>query len=300
MQRAQRRFSPVIPRTASILLLLGTICFGGAIAPAPAQETDHAGVVALVNPAAALERERELRPPLVGEDIFRNDRVTTDPDGQVHLMLADKSTFTLGPNSEVTIDEFVYDPATRAGQMALSATRGVMRFVGGDLSKENPVEINTGIGTIGIRGGILLLQFQENGGFIAVFGFGSELSFLSFSGLPAGTVIRTGFMITVGPDGSVTGPEPVEQETIDRILAALEGRSTGIDAGPDDLENASVETLINELPLYGPIERFVRTESGLQAVIGGVLVPIDEVFETFLIEPEPEEEEDPAPPPLLP
>ena len=35
----------------------------------------------------------------------------------------------------MTIDEFVYDPKTGTGTMALSATRGVFRFVGGKLSK---------------------------------------------------------------------------------------------------------------------------------------------------------------------
>jgi len=65
----------------------------------------------------------------------------------------------IGPNSDLVIDRFVYDPATGTGQLAMTATKGVMRYVGGRLSKlENAVTIHTSTATIGVRGGIVLVR----------------------------------------------------------------------------------------------------------------------------------------------
>jgi hypothetical protein len=66
---------------------------------------------------------------------------------------------TIGPNSDLTIDRFVYDPNTGTGQLAMTATKGVMRYVGGRLSKhENAVTIRTNVALIGVRGGIVLVR----------------------------------------------------------------------------------------------------------------------------------------------
>lgn len=198
---------------------------------ATAEDPVDIGVVALVNPDATLERAATETTVTVGQDIALQDKLITDRAGQVHLMLVDKSAFTVGPNSEITVDRFVYDPDTRTGDMALSAARGVMRFVGGELSKNNPVEIETSIGLLGIRGGILLLRFSEGGGFTAIFGFGTDLTFTGLTGEVTSLVVRPGFMIQVGAGGDVTGPIPAPQDVIDGILADLEGQGPGGDTG---------------------------------------------------------------------
>ena len=41
---------------------------------------------------------------------------------------------SIGPNSDLTIDEFVFDPNTNTGKLAMSATRGVMRYIGGGVA----------------------------------------------------------------------------------------------------------------------------------------------------------------------
>ena len=42
-----------------------------------------------------------------------------------------------GPNAQLTIDKFVYDPATKTGDLAINASKGVFRLVGGKISKTN-------------------------------------------------------------------------------------------------------------------------------------------------------------------
>jgi hypothetical protein len=71
-------------------------------------------------------------------------------------MFLDKTTMTIGPNSDLLIDEFVYDPGAGSGQFAASLTRGALRFVGGQISHTAGATINTPSATIGIRGGGLV------------------------------------------------------------------------------------------------------------------------------------------------
>jgi hypothetical protein len=49
--------------------------------------------------------------PLLGQP-----RITTGPDGHVQLILPDETVFTLGPDADMVLDEFVYDPNSPSGR----------------------------------------------------------------------------------------------------------------------------------------------------------------------------------------
>jgi trimeric autotransporter adhesin len=61
--------------------------------------------------------------------LYFGDKVTTDFEAYLKIRLLDDTTFTLGPRTTVTLDEFVYDPDTSQGKMTASVARGVFRFV---------------------------------------------------------------------------------------------------------------------------------------------------------------------------
>src|SRR5438132_767842 len=52
----------------------------------------------------------------VGTDIQANEEVSTSNQDRAHLVFLDGTTLTVGPNSRVTIDKFVYDPGTQKGE----------------------------------------------------------------------------------------------------------------------------------------------------------------------------------------
>jgi hypothetical protein len=58
-------------------------------------------------------------------------QVATGRDGHVRLVLPDNTTFTVGPNSKVAIDTFVYDPANASATIAARVDQGLFRFVTG-------------------------------------------------------------------------------------------------------------------------------------------------------------------------
>ena len=95
-----------------------------------------------------------VRQVVIGQDVVHNERITTGATGKTQILFLDQSSLTVAENADLTIDNFVYDPGTSTGQLAMSTTRGILRYVGGALSKNaNAVSLVTPSGTLGIRGG---------------------------------------------------------------------------------------------------------------------------------------------------
>ena len=88
---------------------------------------------------------------LVKDAVFGNERVETVRDGALHLRFVDDTVFRLGSNSSAVLDKFVFDPDTGTGEIALSLSKGLFRYVSGIL-KGPAVTIRTPTATIGLRG----------------------------------------------------------------------------------------------------------------------------------------------------
>jgi hypothetical protein len=113
------------------------------------------GRVAAAAPAAA-GAEPVGRIVTSGMPMYLNDHVRTGKEGRLQVLLADETVFTLGPDSDMVLDEFVYDPATNAGKMTANIARGTFRFVTGKLAHKDPqgMKVKLAVGTIGIRGSV--------------------------------------------------------------------------------------------------------------------------------------------------
>ena len=190
---------------------------GGSVAGA--QEAQQAGVSAAVRGEVLLARTDAVgRQVESGEAIFLGDAIEAGPDGSLQVLLMDESVFTLGAQSKITIDRFIYDPDGGQNAMTLSMAQGAMRFVAGKIAGGNPeqMQINTPVGQIGIRGtiGYIVLlppeqaaaQFPElmaglPGGGAAG---GPPVIFAALAGPGAGApgVVPGSFSFT-GPQGSV-------------------------------------------------------------------------------------------------
>ncbi|MBO6773333.1 MULTISPECIES: FecR domain-containing protein [unclassified Thalassospira] len=132
-------------------------------APARAEVTvEMAGVSAAVTGDVTLNKVTGEIGILVesGMPVYLGDRIITSPNSGMQILLLDETVFTIGPDSDVAIDEFVYDPATGDGRIVADMARGVMRFVTGKIPLNNPssMDINLPVGSIGIRGTIGLIR----------------------------------------------------------------------------------------------------------------------------------------------
>ena len=185
------------------------------------------GVNSGVNPEAqgALPGAN-LRRLVIGQDVVYRERIVTEQSGQTAVLFVDESTMTVGPNSDMVIDRFVYDPRTGTGELAGSLTRGVFRYVGGKLSKhDQAVTMKTPAATIGIRGGIVLLNVMADGQTEAIFVFGQGMTVTGLNGIVQ-TVTRSGFEVMVArPGATPSAPVPAPQRQTLALLALLDGQT---------------------------------------------------------------------------
>jgi hypothetical protein len=123
-------------KTAQWRITAGAVALIFGMASIPTHAAPEIGVAAAVNPqATGHPTDGSARTIVLGEKLTFNERVETSDGGLVQVLLLDGSTFTVGPNSDLVIDQFVYDPATGKGKLVATFSKGVMRFIGGKLSK---------------------------------------------------------------------------------------------------------------------------------------------------------------------
>jgi hypothetical protein len=158
----------IITRTAAsalLAVLLAPQCSSPSMA-------EDIGVTAATNPVATGEPPgqgvRELR---IGLNVVRNERIRTTAVGSTQVIFVDRTSLTIGPNSDITIDQYVYDPGAGGGNLAVRIGRGVLRFIGGEISHSDQIRITTPTATLGIRGGMALVDTtHQKTGVINIYG----------------------------------------------------------------------------------------------------------------------------------
>ena len=90
----------------------------------------------------------------VGGQIYANDTVKTDADGEVEITFVDGTHFSLGGNAEMQIDKLIYDPSGSDNSLAVSVVQGAFVFVTGAIAGApgEGMEVTTPAGGIGVRG----------------------------------------------------------------------------------------------------------------------------------------------------
>jgi len=113
-------------------------------------EKQLVGIVGAVSGTVKTET-RELKP---GDKIYLNETIYAAEGSGTQLLLLDQSTFTIGSDSEVVMDTFIYDPATNDGKIVASVKQGSLKVISGLISKKNPDSLTVEVpeGTLGSRG----------------------------------------------------------------------------------------------------------------------------------------------------
>jgi hypothetical protein len=86
--------------------------------------------------------------------------IRTGTDSKSQLLFRDETTLSIGPDSEIALDKFVYSP--QGSSVSLNATKGVFRFISGSAPK-NAYEIKTPSATVGVRGTIVYVGLLPDG-----------------------------------------------------------------------------------------------------------------------------------------
>jgi hypothetical protein len=195
--------------------------------------------------------DRVLR---VGTDVQANEIISTAANDRAHLVFLDGTTLTIGPSSQLTVDKFVYDPTTQKGELAVNATKGVFRVIGGRISKTSAITVTTPSATMGIRGGIMVFGVQASAT-TSIFVYGNSMT-VTANGVTQ-TVTVPGLSVSTPTGGTPGAPTIVVQGDLAAALANLAGNNTAAAATVDAINTLVANNLGNPLTLAALIQAIV-------------------------------------------
>lgn len=139
----------------SILISVSSI-----VAAAEKNANEVIGHVKVLKGDAHIMRDDQRLDLAEGVDVLLNDEAVTGSDGALGLTLSDSTTLSLGPDSSLVLDDFVYDPAEKNLGMDINLLQGTLAYVSGTIAKLSPesVRLITPSATIGIRGTKVLIR----------------------------------------------------------------------------------------------------------------------------------------------
>lgn len=138
----------------------------------------------------------------VGSEVFSNERIRTGQASTAQLLFLDKTAVSIGPQAELTLDRFVYNPDRGTGQVVLDTVRGSFRFVTGSQNPNN-YTIKTPVATLGIRGTIIDLLVQAGRTIVVLVEGAVSIKLTSGQVL---TLNKPGTAFVIGANGQVQGP----------------------------------------------------------------------------------------------
>jgi len=145
-----------LSRWAGVLVLVA------AASPALAQQQTVAGRIKLVSGSAFVVRGGTAIPATAGQEVMQADSLRTGNNGRLGITLKDDTRVSLGPDSEVRLEQFVYAPAEGNLALALKFVRGAAAYVSGRIAKIAPdsIRLETPAAIVGVRGTTLAIRVQ--------------------------------------------------------------------------------------------------------------------------------------------
>ena len=118
------------------------------------------GVVKSVEGGAIIKRNGETITVVTGLEIKQEDIVKTNRRGYVGLVFSDDTRISMGPNTEIAVDEYLFEPLEKKLSFVLRLIRGTVSFLSGQMTKLSPesVQLVMPVATIGVRGTHVLIK----------------------------------------------------------------------------------------------------------------------------------------------
>ena len=235
------------PRVRSCLTQLLTVLLSTA-APMMRAEAQNSGRVTAVNPdATGTPPGATSRTLAIGTNVIHKERIKTSANGSTQILFPDQSTLNVGRNSSIVIDELVYDPNAGTGKMVATVGKGVLRFVGGQISHTAGVTIKTPVATLGIRGGVATVVYPITPDIASLIPNGGQgqlvighVGTVTIQNGAGSAVLRPGFATFVaGPNSPI--PEPFRlPDAVLRVIMAKLTSGPGQTGGVRDLPTDSM------------------------------------------------------------
>lgn len=109
-------------------------------------------------------RSGEKIPLNIGDSLYQKDIIRTGADSSVGIIFEDNTILSMGPESEIVIDEYVFAPEKGILSMIARMIKGTASYLSGIIGRQSPesVKFNTPDATIAIRGTHFLVRVKGN------------------------------------------------------------------------------------------------------------------------------------------
>ena len=137
-------------------------------------------------------------------------RIVTGSNGRIQVLLLDETVFTVGPNCDLVIDEFVYDPDTSMDKVTARLLKGVFRWVTGKVARKDPAQMKVILpaGYTGIRGTDFEAMVAPDGsGSVTL--YSGQLEIMEKK-TQRTFLLNAGQMITFSAEGIFASPAPLD------------------------------------------------------------------------------------------
>jgi hypothetical protein len=125
-------------------------------------DTQPVGYVKTVSGQAWVNTAGQSMAAKPGTAVMLGSQLTTDKSGSMGVTFKDNTVMSFGPDTELTVDEYLYAPAKGQVKLGTRLSKGTLNYVSGLIAKLNPdaVSVSTPGGTIGVRGTQFLAKVE--------------------------------------------------------------------------------------------------------------------------------------------
>jgi len=224
------------------------------------QQVADIGDISELNGSAQIVRDQPLNAQL-NLGIQSNDEAITS-NGRMAITFLDDSKVKLTEHSQLTIDEYIFDPNPSKSKMAITFGLGTARFITGSFNKIDKanIDLKTPTANIAIRGTDFTVTVDETGRSLLIL-------------LPDEFGISSGEIIVTTAMGTVTLNKPYEATTVD-VFEKSPSSPVILDLTLD---------LIDNMLIVNPPKEEVVIEESIQAKKKNIL-DFDGLDEDFLEE----------------
>lgn len=123
------------------------------------------GSIKTVKGAASIVRGNAAVATASGTRVYRNDILRTGPDGSMSMVFRDDTIISVGPGSELSVNEFIFSPADGRLSIITRLLKGTAVYMSGIIARLSPesVRFETPVANIGIRGTMFAVKVEDPG-----------------------------------------------------------------------------------------------------------------------------------------
>ena len=142
----------------SLILILSLILSTGAWSDEKA-----IGFVKNIAGEASVSTGSNVQKAEVGTPIYQGSILRTGSKSSMGITFKDETVMSFGPDTELSVDEYLYAPAQGKLKLGSKLTKGSLNYVSGVIAKLQPdaVSVKTPTGMIGVRGTQFVVKIEE-------------------------------------------------------------------------------------------------------------------------------------------